>query len=404
MVAERSVHRYASYSGRYASIPVLCAFLVWCLGCQRPSQEEAIITYPDEVYDFLAIPKDAPLSAASRRALERGYNQGPEWYVQFRMHDLKGDLVYEEGVSRRDPSAIITVNDTLFIYYTKSTGETVGFGSGDPEAKVFPWDKSEVWYATSTDGWEWKERGLAVGRGSAGAYDDRSVFTAEILIHEETYILVYQTVKFPYVNRVKNQIGMAIADSPHGPFRKLDNPILSPSDDGEWLGEEDSRFKVEKQGSFDSHKVHDPTLLYYKNKFYLYYKGERMGERLTFGGREIKWGVAISDNLEGPYVKSPYNPITNSGHELSVWPYRGGISALIITDGPERNTLQWAEDGINFEIMSHIRSGPPAARLNRAFDTDSGPLEALKWGLTHQYVSYDWQYIRRFESYIPFSP
>ena len=372
------------------------------MGCASEAADQP--KYPAEAYEFLAIPTDQPLSAASKRALERGYNQGPEWFVQFRMHDLKGDFAYEEGVTRRDPSAIITVNDTMFIYFTKSTGQTAGFGSGDPEAKVFPWDKSEVWYATSTDGWEWEERGLAVGQGPPGSYDDRSVFTPEILMHEGQYILVYQTVKAPYVNRVKNQVGMAIADSPHGPFRKLDLPILSPSDDGEWMGEEDTRFKVTKQGSFDSHKVHDPTLFFYNNKFYLYYKGERMGERLTFGGREIKWGVAISDKLEGPYEKSPYNPITNSGHELSIWPYQGGITALIITDGPERNTLQWAPDGINFEIKSHLKGGPPAAGLNRAFDTNASPTAALEWGLTHQYVSYDWQYIRRFEAYTPFAP
>ena len=160
---------------------------------------------------------------------------------------------------------------------------------------------------------------------------------------------------------------------------------------------EDDRFQVEKQGDFDSHKVHDPTLLYYNDKFYLYYKGERMGERMTFGGREIKHGVAIADKLEGPYIKSEYNPITNSGHELCVWPYKGGITTLVITDGPERNTIQWSPDGVNFEIKSHIKWGPPAAGLVRSLDTDKSPTEALKWGLTHQYVSYNWQYIRRFD-------
>jgi hypothetical protein len=146
--------------------------------------------------------------------------------------------------------------------------------------------------------------------------------------------------------------------------------------------------------------VHDPTLLYYRSKFYLYYKGERMGERLTFGGREIKWGVAIADKPEGPYVKSPYNPITNSGHELCVWPYKGGIAAMLTTDGPERNTIQFAEDGINFEIKSHIRSGPHAVGLVRSLDTDKSPLEAMRWGLCHEYRGH-WQYIRRFERYMP---
>ena len=298
--------------------------LAACTSCpdsDLPPQGRA--EYPDEVYERNAIMNKETLSLASKRALERDYDQGPEWYCEFTYHDLEGDFAYEEGVTRRDPSGIITVGDTYYVYYSRATGKTYGFGTGDPEKKVFPWDKTEVWYATSQDGKDWKEQGIAVARGEPGSYDDRSVFTPEILVHEGKYILVYQTVKAPYVNRVKNQVGMAISDSPEGPFVKLEQPILSPSDDGEWLGEEDTRFKVKKQGSFDSHKVHDPTLLYYKDKFYLYYKGERMGERKTFGGREIKWGVAISDQLEGPYEKSPYNPITNSGHELCVWPYEG---------------------------------------------------------------------------------
>ncbi|WP_157492867.1 glycoside hydrolase family 117 protein [Echinicola pacifica] len=372
----------------------------------QPSTDEGAPgqTYPDSVYDFLAIPKTDKLSAASKRALERNYAQGPEWFIEFTKSDLKGDFAYEEGVTRRDPSDLIKVGDTYYVYYTKTVGKSYGFGTGDPEKKVFPWDKSEVWYATSQDGWTWKEEGLAVGRGEAGAYDDRSVFTPQVMTHEDKYILVYQTVKAPYVNRVKNQVGMAISDSPEGPFKKLSAPILSPTDDGEWDGEEDSRFNVKSQGSFDSHKVHDPTLLHYKGKFYLYYKGERMGEHKTFGGREIKWGVAISDKLTGPYVKSEYNPITNSGHELCVWKYDGGVAALIITDGPERNTLQWSPDGINFEIKSHVKSGPEAAGLDQSLDFEASPVAALQWGLTHEYVTGDWQVIRRFDARKSFNP
>lgn len=386
---------------------ILTGILAFTASCQQPADESNFATSPSysaEEYENNAITDPEHLSTASKRALERHYDQGPEWYCEFTVKDVSGDFEYQEGVTRRDASAVITVDGTYYVYYSRATGETFGFGTGDPEKKVFPWDKTEVWYATSTDGWEWKEQGLAVGRGPAGAFDDRSVFTPEVLVHEGKYILVYQTVKAPYVNRVKNQVGMAISDSPNGPFVKVDHPILSPTDDGEWLGEEDTRFKVVKQGSFDSHKVHDPTLMFYNNKFYLYYKGERMGERKTFGGREIKWGVAIAEKLEGPYLKSEYNPITNSGHELCIWPYKGGIAALIITDGPERNTMQWAPDGINFEIMSHIKYGPPAAGLDRSIDTDESPLAAVRWGLCHKYVTYDWQYIQRFDIKMPHSP
>jgi hypothetical protein len=336
-----------------------------------------------------------PLSAASKRALN--YTKGPEWFCYFRKQDVTGDLGYEVGVHRRDPSAVIKVGDLYYVWYTKSVGESAGFGTGDPTKKVFPWDLSEVWYATSTDGREWKEQGLAVGRGPAGSFDDRSVFTVEILAAEGKYYLVYQVVQAPYVTRVKNKVGMAIADSPDGPWRKVPHPILEPSDTGEWRGDEDNRFLVTKKGDFDSHKVHDPCLMFYQGKFWLYYKGEIMGEEMTFGGREIAWGVAIADKPEGPYVKSPYNPITNSGHEVAVWPYKGGIAALLTTDGPEKNTIQYAKDGLNFEIEAVVRDPPEAVGMFRTLDHEKGPLEGLRWGLCHAFGEGRWGYIRRYE-------
>ena len=339
-----------------------------------------------------------PLSAASKRAL--AYNKGPEWFCEFKVDDLQGDFAYEEGVIRRDPTAVLKIEGIYYVWYTRGEGETVGFGSGDPTAKVFPWDLTEVWYATSQDGWTWTEQGLAVGRGPDGAYDDRAVFTPEIFKHEGMFYLVYQTVKAPYVVRVKNTIGMAIGSSPDGPWEKLPDPILAPADNGVWLGEDDNRFNVVTQGDFDSHKVHDPCLLHYRGKFYLYYKGERMGERMTFGGREIAWGVAIADQPQGPYVKSPYNPVTNSGHEVCVWQYKGGVAALLTTDGPEKNTIQYAKDGINFEIVAVLKGAPEALGLYRCPDPDKSPLEGLRWGLCHQYKG-GWQYIQRFETYFP---
>lgn len=335
------------------------------------------------------------MSAASKRAL--AYRKTPDWFCSFTIQDTTGDLAFEEGVHRRDPSAVIQIDGVYHVWYTKSVGPSAGFRSGDPSKKVFPWDLSEIWHATSKDGREWKEQGLAVGRGPAGSFDDRSVFTPEILAHDGKYYLVYQVVKAPYVVRVKEKVAMAVADSPDGPWRKVSAPLIEPSDDGEWLGDEDNRFLVKRRGSFDSHKTHDPCLMFYRNKFYLYYKGEIMGEQMTSGGREIAWGVAIADSAEGPYRKSPYNPITNSGHEVMVWPYRGGIAALLTTDGVEKNTIQYAPDGINFEIMSVIRNPPEAGGLFRTPDHDKGPLEGLRRGLCHQFGPGRWGYVRRYE-------
>ena len=339
------------------------------------------------------------LSAATLRA--KNYPKGPEWYCEIVTKPITGDLAEnKEGMIRRDPSAVIKVDDLYHVWYSRSTGESFGFGSGDPDAKTFPWDHCDLWHATSKDGWHWEEQGLAIPRGEAGEYDDRSVFTPEVLAHDGKFYLVYQVVKSPYVRRSYEHVSMAVADSPEGPWTKVPGPILETAQDGEWEGEADNRFLVKSKGSFDSHKTHDPTLMAYNGKFYLYYKGEPMGEQMFMGGRETKWGVAIADQPEGPYVRSEYNPITNSGHEVCVWHYNGGIAAMLTTDGPERNTLQWAPDGINFEIMAYIKGAPEANGLYRAPDhaqnDNGGPLEGLRWGLCHE-VDAQTGFMHRFE-------
>ncbi len=362
------------------------------------SSQDDFSKVTDEELDFYGITNRDYLSAASKRAL-KWPKLGNEWFIEFEVFDLKGDFAYEEGVVRRDPSSIIKVDGKYFTWYSRSTGPTQGFAGDIEKDKVFPWDRCDIWVATSEDGITWKEEGPAVLRGEKGAYDDRSVFTTEIMVHDGRYYLCYQTVKSPYLVRVKNQVGLAWADSPYGPWTKSKEPILSPADNGIWDGDEDNRFKVIKKGDFDSHKVHDPCILPYKGKFYLYYKGEQMGEAITWGGRQIRQGVAIADKPEGPYVKSPYNPISNSGHEICVWPYNEGIAMLVTTDGPEKNTIQWAPDGINFEIMSSIPGAPHAIGINRTAENEKEPTEALRWGLTHEYKTSDYQYIRGFRSF-----
>jgi len=351
--------------------------------------------YSNEHFERLGITNKDRLSSASKRALEwKRLNN--DWFGEFEVFDLKGDLAYEEGVVRRDPSGLIQKDGKFFVWYTKGIGASDGFSGDIDKSKVFPWDRCDIWYATSSDGWTWKEEGIAISRGEKGSYDDRSVFTVEVLEHDGKYYLTYQTVKSPYTIRVKNQIGIAFSDSPEGPWVKSEQPILSPANNGIWKGEEDNRFKVSYKGDFDSHKVHDPCLLLFNDKFHLYYKGEQMGEEITFGGRQIRHGVAIADHPLGPYVKSEFNPISNSGHEICVWHHNKGIASLITTDGPEKNTIQWSQDGINFEIMSVIKTAPQAIGLNRTLDTEREPFAAFEWGLTHRYMNDDYQYIRRF--------
>ena len=105
--------------------------------------------------------------------------------------------------------------------------------------------------------------------------------------------------------------------------------------------------------------------------------------------------VAISEKAEGPYVKSEYNPISNSGHETLLWQYKDGMAALLSTDGVEKNTVQYAEDGINFEIMAVLKNAPEAAGPFRGGDKNEN-LNGLDWGLCH-YIHKGRDYIGRFQ-------
>lgn len=302
------------------------------------------------------------------------------WFAKFKYSKLQG-LGYEKGVVRRDPSAILRINDEYFVWYTRAAHPCppVGFDRMSDVLPATPWDLADVWYATSVDGHNWQERGPAVLRGDSGAYDERGVFTADVLEYAGRYYVVYQVARSPNYRCTPESIAIAWADSPHGPWTKSPAPILEPDPSG-LVDEQSDREDCIERGAWDSLQVHDPALIFREGKFWLYYKGEGIG----YHHMESKWGVAISDSPLGPFTKSPFNPITNSGHEVVVWSYAGGVAGLVNRCGPEKNTIQFAADGINFEVMAQLVVPPQAAGPYRVDDErNTQPLARFRWGLSH---------------------
>ena len=72
-------------------------------------------------------------------------------------------------------------------------------------------------------------------------------------------------------------------------------------------------------------------------------------------------GLAIADHPLGPFRKHPLNPVMNSGHETTLFPFGKGVAAFAICDGMERNTIQYADDWVNFKIASIVELMPVAA-------------------------------------------
>ena len=338
-----------------------------------------------------AKPIDRPLSAATERLYDkwgRFQDSTSEFYTTFKYSQVSG-IGKQAGVTRRDPTTVLRINGTYYVWYTRRQTSKNRDPSNKPprrqqrwDTPVFDWDLAEIWYATSKDGFHWQEQGPAVRRGPKDAYDGRSVFTPDVLMAGGRFYLYYQAVDYPYTHRTRNTIGMSWAESPHGPWHRAESPALTPGEPGEWLGDDDSD-EVSRYGAWDSHKVHDPFILARDGQYWLYYKGQPMGWTTPYSPG-IAWGAAIAEQPEGPFVKSPLNPVTNSGHETCLFPYGEGLLAICGHDGPEKDTIQYAADWLNFEVVAHVTL-PPLAAGPFAPDSYRGNRDGkgITWGLSH---------------------
>ena len=290
---------------------------------------------------------------------------------------------------RRAWSAAIPVplsarsNGKYYTWYTRARQPCppVGFERMTDVLPAYPWDLADVWYATSRDGYHWDEQGPAVERGPAGAYDERSVFTPGVWRMMGVTTWSIRSRPRPIFAATPESIAIAWSDSPDGPWTKSPAPIVEPDESGE-VDEHGIPARRAGQGRLGQPASSRSRACYIREgQFWLYYKGEGIG----YHHMESKWGVAIADSPLGPYVKSPFNPVTNSGHEVVVWQYAGGVAGLVNRCGPEKNTIQFAPDGINFDVMSRVSRPAPGRRALacRLTPENTEPLSGFSWGLSH---------------------
>ena len=320
------------------------------------------------------LPKEKPNRKMSK-AMERNYRypaarpEDNELFSLFKYTELKG-LDYNGGdatISRRDPSKVIFANGKYYVWYTYRNTPTPPQGA-DKSTDVIPsrdWDLCEIWYATSEDGFTWEEQGVAIPRPPKPNVGWRSVSTTDILEWKGKYYLYYQGFMEASGKRGDDcPVAVSYADSPDGPWTPLNKIVIPNGAKGEW----------------DQYSIHDPYPLVYKDKIYLYYKSDFDGDP-----RLVRMqGLAIADNPLGPFEKHPLNPVINSGHETTLFPFKEGIAALVIKDGNEHHTVQYAEDGVNFDIASTtslmpVAGGPfvPDAFTNTKYG------KGITWGLCH---------------------
>ncbi|MEO9511846.1 MAG: family 43 glycosylhydrolase [Flavobacteriaceae bacterium] len=264
--------------------------------------------------------------------------------VNFTYQEVTGigkDSLY----NRRDNSDIIKVDDTYYIWYSRMDSPiTSGY-----------W--ATIWYATSKDeGYTWEEQGMALGLGKESTFDNHSVFTPNILVYMGKYYLYYTGVK-PTPGHVGNEfegnsttditaIGLAVADSPDGPFVRVENnPVLEIS---------------AIAADFDSFRIDDASLLVRDKKIWLFYKGRSFIDGKE-GPKRTKMNVAYANHPEGPFKKHD-GYLLDKSHEVLIWQKDGGVASLASIN----TTINFAKDGEHYTVVhDSLKKIPKAPGLYR---------------------------------------
>jgi len=296
----------------------------------------------------------------------------------------------QKGVTRRDPSDVIKVDNTWYVWYSKVTHADVAANEQFLCASGYV---ATLWYATSHDeGYTWVEQGKALGVGKEGTFDAQAVFTPNILKFKNRYYLYYDAVR-PTPGNTDDlfennsttdftNMGVAVADSPDGPWKRISGePIFRYNPDGE---------------SFDSYRVDDSGLVIRDGRIWLYYKGRNLRDGRG-GPGHTRMGVAFAEKPEGPYKKYAGNPILDKSHEVLVWSHREGIGAYASLS----KTLEYAPDGLDFTgnpigIETLPRPIAPGAFRPELTETLQYG-EGIKWGISMRDPGGPYPYLVRWD-------
>ena len=204
------------------------------------------------------------------------------------------------------------------------------------------------------------------------------MLTPNILVSGNRYDLFYTGVPQPFSNQFKNAtptaIGVAVADSPRGPWTKFQgNPVLKPGKPGEW----------------DDFRVDDSCLIKRNGHYWLYYKGVNHVKKwrgLT------SMGLAVASSPTGPFRRYKTNPLIIPGHEVLVWALGPGIAALVA----RANGIWYSPNGIHFEQRFVPETTPHAPGAYRESPVDQG----VTWGICQRQAG-DQVYLERFDFHPP---
>jgi len=182
------------------------------------------------------------------------------------------------------------------------------------------------------------------------------------------------------------RIGLAIADSIDGPWKRTDQPLLLPGEAGAW----------------DDHCTTNPAWVEGEDgKSWLYYKSWNTHDYETQKGPirgNRKYGVAFADQPEGPYQKYAHNPVIDFStkgqnrqfEDAFVW-REGQIYKMIARDMgvfsqedgllmESKDGLHWSTPKIAYKSLNHYIQQPPAPAHLKRYGRLERPMLLLEKG------------------------
>ena len=288
-------------------------------------------------------------------------------------------------------------------YYVWGTSPIVG-----PEGKIHVffsrWDvkrgmggwinSSEIAHAVadSPEGPYYNIETILAPRGK-GFFDGTTCHNPHIQYVDGKYCLFY--IGSSNGKTDTKRIAMATSNSLYGPWERPDKPLLEVGDVGSW----------------EDHCTSNPAFLKHPNgQYWLYYKSWNTEEydhpvNPTIRGNR-KYGLAIADKLEGPYVKHAENPILDYSkfgnnrqlEDANVFMENGRYYMLARDMGrfdhvvgiilESKDGIHWSEPKISYVGYAHYLPQPPAPPQLKKYGRFERPQVLMQNGHpTHLFVT-----------------
>lgn len=182
------------------------------------------------------------------------------------------------------------------------------------------------------------------------------------------------------------RIGVAVAESLNGPWKRPKKPLL----------------EVSEKGSWDDHCTTNPAFLRHPNgQNWLYYKSWNdsayVSEKGSIRGNR-KYGLAISNKITGKYKKYEGNPIVDFSsfgnnrqvEDAFVW-HENGVFKMLMRDMgffdhtvglyfESKDGINWGKPKIGWFGAEHYISEPPAPSHLKRYGRFERPQLLMKYG------------------------